>query len=480
MYGLYGKVFHEIRKRSEIELGRKCTGGAAYFGSIHTTYEESGDRNDTFAEITPPSPEEGDLMLEKPPDDTETSEEEPKFNTKYDYSNLKLIRETADSLHGSQSPGTERREIRLNVEYAYDECVTDDTTEQVHPYLHEEHSMAVLWIQNGDKDKNGTCETTFINLSSSPIGGRKIEEHNIQNKFSNVTKNLHSRSPSPKSVVSCESSFLNISSSPKRGRKDDQEISVTFSPVKLSVVKGRSPSPKPKLHNAYSADAARTNSENDPTATDRIIVNSSVTPHLKSSLRKANSSPPQKRVVLDMPAEKLTQTKVQRENNTNDVRVPYLSKLNPFASEKGVRSILSTVTKNSSNSSPSRRALIQSRSGNGLRKAAVARNLGSKLRRRKPSLSLTKEIKAARQLGVIMGAFTLCFLPYFILFMVVSFCEGCIDVGTITAVTWVGYINSTLNPFLYPLCNAGFRRKFRKMFYMKTQFRRASFDPRYD
>nr|KAG5708752.1 hypothetical protein BaRGS_031906 [Batillaria attramentaria] len=77
--------------------------------------------------------------------------------------------------------------------------------------------------------------------------------------------------------------------------------------------------------------------------------------------------------------------------------------------------------------------------------------------------SLKKEIKAARQLGVIMGAFTLCFLPYFILFLVVAFCHDCIEPGLLTAATWVGYLNSTLNPFLYPLCNAAFRRKFRTM-----------------
>jgi len=34
--------------------------------------------------------------------------------------------------------------------------------------------------------------------------------------------------------------------------------------------------------------------------------------------------------------------------------------------------------------------------------------------RQKPSSALKKEIKAARQLGVIMGAFTVCFLPYFV------------------------------------------------------------------
>lgn len=90
-------------------------------------------------------------------------------------------------------------------------------------------------------------------------------------------------------------------------------------------------------------------------------------------------------------------------------------------------------------------------------------NIKSRIKHIRQSSALTKEIKAARQLGVIMGAFTLCFLPYFILFLVVAFCDGCIDQGLLLAMTWVGYLNSTLNPFLYPLCNANFRRKFRIM-----------------
>lgn len=90
-------------------------------------------------------------------------------------------------------------------------------------------------------------------------------------------------------------------------------------------------------------------------------------------------------------------------------------------------------------------------------------NIKNRIKHIRQSSALTKEIKAARQLGVIMGAFTLCFLPYFILFLVVAFCDGCIDQGLILALTWIGYLNSTLNPFLYPLCNANFRRKFRIM-----------------
>jgi len=78
--------------------------------------------------------------------------------------------------------------------------------------------------------------------------------------------------------------------------------------------------------------------------------------------------------------------------------------------------------------------------------------------------SLSSDVKAAKQLGVIMGAFCICFLPYFVCFVVVALCPSCVDDRLMTTVTWIGYINSTLNPFLYPLCNRQFRISFRRMF----------------
>jgi len=78
--------------------------------------------------------------------------------------------------------------------------------------------------------------------------------------------------------------------------------------------------------------------------------------------------------------------------------------------------------------------------------------------------SLSSDVKAAKQLGVIMGAFCVCFLPYFVCFVVVAVCHQCVDDQLMTTVTWIGYINSTLNPFLYPLCNQQFRVSFRRMF----------------
>jgi len=83
---------------------------------------------------------------------------------------------------------------------------------------------------------------------------------------------------------------------------------------------------------------------------------------------------------------------------------------------------------------------------------------------RQKQSSLSSDVKAAKQLGVIMGAFCVCFLPYFVCFVVVAVCRQCVDDQLMTAVTWIGYVNSTLNPFLYPLCNQQFRISFRRMF----------------
>jgi hypothetical protein len=83
------------------------------------------------------------------------------------------------------------------------------------------------------------------------------------------------------------------------------------------------------------------------------------------------------------------------------------------------------------------------------------------------SNSLKKELKAARQLGMLVGVFTVSWLPYFILFLVVAWCNYCVSDTVYTASIWLGYLNSTFNPLIYPLCNVHFRRAFQKICYCK-------------
>ncbi|XP_015234626.1 PREDICTED: histamine H1 receptor [Cyprinodon variegatus] len=84
-------------------------------------------------------------------------------------------------------------------------------------------------------------------------------------------------------------------------------------------------------------------------------------------------------------------------------------------------------------------------------------------RHRIQSLRIHKEHKAAKQLGFIIAAFLLCWIPYFIVFMVMAFCPECVHDDLHMFTIWLGYINSTLNPFIYPLCNGNFKRVFKNI-----------------
>ncbi|NXR93185.1 HRH1 protein, partial [Hypocryptadius cinnamomeus] len=77
-----------------------------------------------------------------------------------------------------------------------------------------------------------------------------------------------------------------------------------------------------------------------------------------------------------------------------------------------------------------------------------------------------RERKAAKQLGVIMAAFMLCWIPYFVLFMVITFHDHKQLSELHRFTIWLGYINSTLNPFLYPLCNQNFKKTFKKILHI--------------
>lgn len=84
-------------------------------------------------------------------------------------------------------------------------------------------------------------------------------------------------------------------------------------------------------------------------------------------------------------------------------------------------------------------------------------------RQRIQSLRIHKEHKAAKQLGFIIAAFLLCWIPYFIAFMVMAFCRECVHHDLHMFTIWLGYMNSTLNPFIYPLCNGNFKRVFKSI-----------------
>ncbi|RNA05878.1 histamine H1 receptor, partial [Brachionus plicatilis] len=79
------------------------------------------------------------------------------------------------------------------------------------------------------------------------------------------------------------------------------------------------------------------------------------------------------------------------------------------------------------------------------------------------SARLKQQIKAAKQLGILILAFLITWMPYFITFIVVAFCSDCISDNLSAITLWLGYLNSAINPILYPQCNSSFKHAFRRM-----------------
>ncbi|KAK9747016.1 7 transmembrane receptor (rhodopsin family) [Popillia japonica] len=77
-------------------------------------------------------------------------------------------------------------------------------------------------------------------------------------------------------------------------------------------------------------------------------------------------------------------------------------------------------------------------------------------------IKMKREHKAARTLGIIMGTFILCWLPFFSWYIITSLCTTCYNPDSlITTVFWIGYFNSTLNPVIYAYFNREFREAFK-------------------
>lgn len=82
----------------------------------------------------------------------------------------------------------------------------------------------------------------------------------------------------------------------------------------------------------------------------------------------------------------------------------------------------------------------------------------------KRKLSQQKEKKATQMLAIVLGVFIICWLPFFITHILNTHCTTCkVPTELYSVFTWLGYVNSAVNPIIYTTFNIEFRKAFIKI-----------------
>ncbi|KAM9311514.1 alpha-1B adrenergic receptor [Gastrophryne carolinensis] len=89
-------------------------------------------------------------------------------------------------------------------------------------------------------------------------------------------------------------------------------------------------------------------------------------------------------------------------------------------------------------------------------------------------LKFSREKKAAKTLGIVVGLFILCWLPFFTALPLVSIFQLTPPETVEKVIFWLGYFNSCINPIIYPCSSKEFKRAFIRILKCQWKTRRQS------
>ena len=76
--------------------------------------------------------------------------------------------------------------------------------------------------------------------------------------------------------------------------------------------------------------------------------------------------------------------------------------------------------------------------------------------------NFNRDVKAARTLSIVIGAFVACWCPFFVVLLIYTYCKTCrVPPEVYVMIKWLHYGNSALNPLIYSCLNRNFRAAFK-------------------
>ncbi|XP_077402799.1 alpha-1A adrenergic receptor-like [Vanacampus margaritifer] len=96
-------------------------------------------------------------------------------------------------------------------------------------------------------------------------------------------------------------------------------------------------------------------------------------------------------------------------------------------------------------------------------------------------LKFSREKKAAKTLGVVVGMFILCWLPFFLTLPISSFNKNLhLPKTFFKVIFWLGYFNSCLNPIIYPCYSREFKQAFIRILRCRWKRKRQGWQAYYN